>query len=277
MLFTHTFQFHQLIYEYINWIYQLNQPKCISFQIKQSISIAWSLIYILPCVWLFDLHTFGFWFSHHCLILPPRSACATVGSAISFLTFWKRYILFLDFGSRVNGKISTPARTREIYCLNCGPGAWNDLGYIFLLRKHFLMRRHDSLWGSTFLHEEARFLMRKHVSSWESKFHMRKYVSSWGSTFPHEEESFLMRKDASSWGKVLPSKETCFLLRNVHRCEEASFLVRKHVLIRKHNSAWGSILSHEEAGFIMRKHISSWGRMFPPEEACFLLGPKLKL
>ena len=80
-----------------------------------------------------------------------------------------------------------------------------------------------------------------------------------------------MRKHASSWGKVLPSKETCFLLRNVHPCEEASFLVRKHVLIRKHNSAWGSILSHEELHWLMRKHISSWGRMFPPEEACFLL------
>ena len=75
MLFTHTFQFHQLIYEYINWIYQLNQPKCISFQIKQSISIAWSLIYILPCVWLFDLHTFGFWFSHHCLTATKISLC----------------------------------------------------------------------------------------------------------------------------------------------------------------------------------------------------------
>ena len=60
---------------YINWIYQLNQPKCISFQIKQSISIAWSLIYILPCVWLFDLHTFGFWFSHHCLTATKISLC----------------------------------------------------------------------------------------------------------------------------------------------------------------------------------------------------------
>ena len=107
MLFTHTFQFHQfLIYEYINWIYQWNQPKCISFQIKHSISIAWSLIYILPCVWLFYIHlVFDF---HIIVLLPPRSACATVGSAISFLTFWKRYILFLDFGSGVNGKISTP-------------------------------------------------------------------------------------------------------------------------------------------------------------------------
>ena len=76
MLFTHTFQFHQfLIYEYINWIYQWNQPKCISFQIKHSISIAWSLIYILPCVWLFDLHTFGFWFSHHCLTATKISLC----------------------------------------------------------------------------------------------------------------------------------------------------------------------------------------------------------
>ena len=77
----------------------------------------------------------------------------------------------------------------------------------------FLKRKHVSLEGSTFPHEEACFLMRKHTSSYGTCFLKRKHDSSWGNVLPHNIGLFLKRKHVSSWECTFPHEEVPYLMR----------------------------------------------------------------